>query len=415
MATAVGIAKEKAATISVPFFRPEIGAEERAEVDRVLASGWLTSGPMTQRFEREFATAVGSRHAVAMNSCTAALHLAVEALGLKAGDAVLVPTMTFAATAEIVRYQGAFPVLVDCEPETCNIDLTDAERKVRALTKGSLPGIPAATPLKGIIPVHVGGWMCEMDELSDFASRHGLWIVEDAAHAFPAAWRKQTADDWRRCGEATADVTCFSFYANKTITTGEGGMAVCESEEIADRLRLMSLHGLSRNAWGRYTGSGSWDYRIIAPGFKYNMPDPLAAIGVHQLAKAEMFRQQREQIALRYLEELADLDEIMLPVSGALTNPIVAFVRDSTSARANFHQPRGVHRRIEAGRREHLCALETAASSSLLRGKFRLDGRGLPRGIARMAVESESAAVSGYEDRRDRSRDLNRAKGMQGA
>lgn len=308
--------KEEPCSIQVPFFRPQIGPEEREELDRVVASGWLTSGPMTRRFEQEFAAAVGARCAVAMNSCTAALHLAVEALGLTAGDAVLVPTMTFAATAEIVRYQGAYPILVDCQEDTCNIDLADAELKIRALRKGKLGAVPRRATLKGIIPVHVGGWMCDLEEITAFASRHGLWIVEDAAHAFPAAWRKNGKSPWLRCGERTANVSCYSFYANKTITTGEGGMAVCESDEIANRMRLMCLHGLSHDAWGRYTGTGTWNYKIIAPGFKYNMADPLAAIGVHQLAKAERFRQQREAIAARFLEELKDLDQIALPVSG---------------------------------------------------------------------------------------------------
>lgn len=297
----------------IPFFRPDIGDEERAEVDNVLRSGWLTSGPMTERFQRDFAAAVCAPFAIAVNSCTAALHLAVEALGLRPGEAVLVPTMTFAATAEIVRYQGGIPVLVDCEPESCNIDIEDAERKIRMLKLGKLPGVPESSTVRGIIPVHVGGYMCDMGRLKQFARDHRLWMVEDAAHAFPAAWRGAASKPWRRCGERTADVTCFSFYANKTITTGEGGMAVCSDEAIAHQMKLMSLHGLSHDAWGRYSGKGTWDYRIVAPGFKYNMADPLAAIGVHQVAKAERLRESREALAALYSDALRDLEAVETP------------------------------------------------------------------------------------------------------
>src|SRR5436190_466557 len=188
--------------MKVPFFRPAIGEAEIAEVVNCLRSGWLTTGPVTRRFEEEFAQAVGAPQAVALNSATAALHLAVEALGLAPGQGVLVPTMTFAATAEIVRYMGAVPVLVDCEPDTLNIDLEDAELKLRQAERGELPGLP---PLKvtGIIPVHVGGLMIDRDRLRDFGARHGLWIVEDAAHAFPAAWRRNADEEWVRCGENT--------------------------------------------------------------------------------------------------------------------------------------------------------------------------------------------------------------------
>jgi perosamine synthetase len=250
-----------------------------------------------------------------VNSCTAALHLAVEALGLTRGQAVLVPTMTFAATAEIVRYQGAVPVLVDCDPSTFNMDLADAERKIELLRAGKLPAA-GNEPLKlvGIIPVHVSGLMMDLDAVNELARRHNLWVIEDAAHAFPAAWRPTEAAPWQRCGEGTAAVSCFSFYANKTITTGEGGMAVTDSEELASRMRMMSLHGLSHDAWGRYSGGVSWDYRIVEAGYKYNLTDVAAAIGVHQLARAEAMRQERETIARSYLEELAAVDAVELPV-----------------------------------------------------------------------------------------------------
>jgi perosamine synthetase len=300
--------------MNVPFFRPHLTDEEVKEVVSTLHSGWLTSGPKVHRFETKFAAALGGPHAVAVNSCTAALHLAVEALGLKPGDAVLVPTMTFAATAEIVRYQGAIPVLVDCDPVTTNMDLNDAARRLVQLKSGKLSAqVPKDLSLVGMIPVHVGGMMMNVEDIEDFAAEHGLWIVEDAAHAFPAAWRKDLGSPWQQCGERTATVSCYSFYANKTITTGEGGMAVTEDAQLAERIRLMSLHGLSHDAWGRYTGGGSWDYKIIAPGYKYNLTDIAAAIGIQQLDRAEQMRQRREAIACRYREALADVNEIDLP------------------------------------------------------------------------------------------------------
>jgi len=302
--------------MNVPFFRPSITDAEIAEVVSCLRSGWLTTGPVAKRFEKAFAEAVGGRHAVAMNSCTAALHLAVEALGLGPGQAVLVPTMTFAATAEIVRYQGAVPILVDCDPITCNMDLADAARKLELARAGKLP-IADAEHLEpvGIIPVHVGGLMMDVAQVQAFAAAHGLWVVEDAAHAFPAAWRPDEHHAWQRCGEGTAAVSCYSFYANKTITTGEGGMAVTEDETLADRMRMMSLHGLSHDAWGRYSG-GSWDYRIVAPGYKYNLTDVASAIGLEQLKRAEEMRLSRENLAKTYCAELADLEEIELPPLG---------------------------------------------------------------------------------------------------
>jgi dTDP-4-amino-4,6-dideoxygalactose transaminase len=302
--------------MQVPFFRPEMGDDEINEVIEVLKSGWLTSGPRVKRFESEFAQAVGAKHAIALNSCTAALHLAVEALGLKAGEGVLVPTQTFAATAEVVRYLGAIPILVDCDSTATNMCLEDAARKLSDLKAGKLPAsIPASTRVVGIMPVHVGGLMMRIDAVRNFAHEHDLWIVEDAAHALPAAWKDESGA-WQKCGENTADVTCYSFYANKTITTGEGGMAVTDDDALAERMRLMSLHGLSRDAWDRFSGGGVWDYKIVAPGFKYNLTDIAAAIGIHQLARAEELRLQRETVAKTYLRVLADIPEIELPPRG---------------------------------------------------------------------------------------------------
>src|SRR6266540_3634133 len=215
--------------VQVPFFRPSLA---EAEIDAVVAcvrSGWLTTGPRTKQFEAAFAESVGAKHAIALSSGTAALHLAVEALRLRPGQAVLVPTMTFAATAEVIRYQGATPILVDCDAETLNMDLADAERKLEALRAGLLP-LDRHLHVAGIIPVHAGGLMMDMKAVTEFAARHRLWVVEDAAHAFPAAFRAGSGEPWCRCGENTSAVTCFSFYANKTITTGEGGMATTSDQ-----------------------------------------------------------------------------------------------------------------------------------------------------------------------------------------
>jgi perosamine synthetase len=282
-----------------------------------LRSGWLTTGEKVKRFESDFAAAVGCRHAVAVNSCTAALHLGVEALGLKAGQAVLVPTMTFAATAEVVRYQGAIPILVDCDPTTLNLSLEDAARKLDQVRNYRLSGVSTSISpdirTVGIIAVHVGGMMMAVDQIQDFASLEGLWTVEDAAHSFPAAWRRNSQARWQRCGEGTADVSCFSFYANKTITTGEGGMAVTNNTDLATRMRMMSLHGLSQDAWDRYSKGGTWDYKITAPGFKYNLTDIAGAIGIHQVARAESLRKSRETLAQRYRELLTSVDEIEVP------------------------------------------------------------------------------------------------------
>jgi dTDP-4-amino-4,6-dideoxygalactose transaminase len=298
--------------LQVPFFRPSLGDQEVNEVVETLRSGWLTSGPRVKRFEDSFAEAVGATNAVAVNSCTAALHLAVEALGLKAGQGVLVPTMTFAATAEVVRYQGAIPVLVDCDPLALNLDLSDAARKLKnfqALGKDNTK----PTKIVGIMPVHVGGLMIDLGRLQEFARAHKFWVVEDAAHAFPAGWRPDSKHSWQQRSNGPGTVTCYSFYANKTITTGEGGMAVTNNAKLARRIRLMSLHGLSHDAWGSYSANGNWDYKIVAPGYKYNLTDVAAAIGIHQLDRAEPMRRERESIARQYCTELAAVKQIELP------------------------------------------------------------------------------------------------------
>jgi len=305
-------------SMNVPFFRVYIEDPEIREVEDVLRSGWLTTGSRVKRFEKMFKNAVGASNALAVNSCTAALHLAVEAMDLGSGDGVLVPTHTFASTAEVVRYCGAVPVLVDCDPVTLNMDLDDAQRKITAVRRGELArAVPADTRIVGMIPVHVAGYMMNLERIDAFTEKHGIWYVEDAAHAFPAALRSGAAAEWRQCGSGLSRAACFSFYANKTITTGEGGMVITGDGEMADRMRRMSLHGLSKDAWSRYSGGASWDYRIIAPGFKYNMTDIAAAVGIHQLDRAESLRRERERIAGMYDALLADVNGVSVPMRDA--------------------------------------------------------------------------------------------------
>jgi len=291
--------------MEVPFFRPEISDEEINEVIDTLRSGWLTTGPKTKKFEQEFAKNVKAPHAVAVNSCTAALHLALEALHLGGDEAVLVPAMTFAATAEVVRYLNAEPVLVDVDPATLQLDLEDCERRYEVVSRRK--------KVVGIMPVHIAGLMVPMDKVNEFARKRSLWVVEDAAHSFPAAWRENSASPWRNCGVGDSEVTCFSFYANKTITTGEGGMATTHRDDLFDRMRVMSLHGISKDAWKRFSSSGGWYYEIVAPGFKYNLTDVASSIGIHQLQKAEAMRVKREKVARTYFEKLGGLEAVELP------------------------------------------------------------------------------------------------------
>lgn len=279
----------------LPFHAPDIGEEEIAEVSSVLRSGWLTTGPKVKEFEQEFAAMVGAKHAVAVNSCTAALHLALEAAGVGEGDEVLVPTMTFAATAEVVTYFKAKPVLIDCTADTLNIDTERIE-----------PAITDKT--KAIIPVHFAGHPCDLKQIQSIASTRGLHVIEDAAHALPARYQGKMVG-------SIGDSTCFSFYATKNITTGEGGMVTTDNAEWAARMRMMSLHGLSRDAWNRYSSHGSWYYEILSAGFKYNLTDMAAALGLAQLKKCERFWKARERYAALYREGFHDLPEIICPTA----------------------------------------------------------------------------------------------------
>jgi dTDP-4-amino-4,6-dideoxygalactose transaminase len=278
----------------VPFHVPQIDDEEIHSVVETLKTGWLTTGAKVKRFEEDFARYLGSRHAVAVNSCTAALHLALEAVGIEEGDEVIVPTMTFTASAAVVLYLKAKPVLVDCLADTLNIDPDQIERAITSRTKA-------------IIPVHFGGQPCDMEPILDIARRHNLYVIEDAAHALPAKYHGRAVG-------TIGDITCFSFYATKTITTGEGGMATTESPEWAARMRMMSLHGISHDAWKRYTKEGSWYYEVLCPGFKYNLTDIGAAIGIEQLKKSDAFGVVRNNIAAAYNEAFAHLPEIQTPI-----------------------------------------------------------------------------------------------------
>jgi len=250
----------------------------------------LTTGPKACEFEKKFAAFLGyGVQAVAVNSATAGLHLALEACGVGPGDSIIVPTLTFTATAAVVRYLGAEVVLVDVEPGTYLIDLADAERRVTARCKA-------------IMPVHFGGFPCDMQAVLAFGRRHDLRVIEDAAHALPAQ------RDGRFVGTWESDTTVFSFYANKTITTGEGGMLVTRDPSIAARARVMRTHGINRDSFDRFRKVGaSWAYDVVAPGFKYNLTDVAAAIGLVQLSKAEALRKSRQKVALQYMERLAGL------------------------------------------------------------------------------------------------------------
>ena len=269
--------------LQVPFFRPSIGDEEIERVVECLRSGWLTTGPNTTAFETEFAKVMGGEYeAIAVNSATAALHLGLDALGVGPGDEVIVPTLTFTATAEVVRYMGARPVFVDIDPETLCLDIA---KTAEAITPNT----------KTIMPVHFAGRPCDMTALSTLADTHNLTILDDAAHALPAHHQGDLI------GAAGADVTAFSFYANKTMTTGEGGMLVTRNQEIAERARVMRLHGIDRDVFNRFSDNqAGWIYDVVAPGYKYNMTDIAAAMGRVQLSKINRFHIQRTELAARY-------------------------------------------------------------------------------------------------------------------
>lgn len=282
------------------FHQPDITELEIESVVKTLRSGWLTSGPMTQEFEKRFSETIQAQHALAVTSCTAALHLALEALGIGPGDEVIVPTLTFTATAEAVMYLGATPVISDVCPRTMLMRLEDIEALVTEKTKA-------------IMPVHVAGLPVDLDPILEFAKEKGIAIVEDAAHALPAKYKGRWIG-------SISDLTCFSFYATKTMTTGEGGMLTTSREDYAKRVKIMRQHGIDRDAWSRDSSVFAWQYEVIESGFKYNMPDVNAAIGVAQLKRLDEMWKRRTQISNIYFDILKDCSEIELPSKPAHAN-----------------------------------------------------------------------------------------------
>ena len=285
--------------IQVPFHRPSIGQEEIDEVVRTLKSGWLTTGPRTAQFEREFQDYVGAPHALAVNSCTAGLHLALAALGIGPGDEVITTPLTFCATVNVILHTGATPVLADVG-EDGNIDPASVAARISERTKA-------------IVPVHLAGLPCDMDALWDLARRHKLHLIEDAAHAAGALYRGHPVGAGNPETGARSDAVAFSFYATKNLTTGEGGMVTTHDAALADTMKVLCLHGISKDAWNRYTDRGKWFYEVLVAGFKYNLTDIQSAIGIHQLRKLEEFTRIRARYAALYNGILGDCEEFELP------------------------------------------------------------------------------------------------------
>lgn len=288
-------------THSIPFALPDIDDAEINEVVDTLRSGWITTGPKVNIFEKAFAKYIGVDYALAVNSATSGLHLALEAIGLKAGDKVITTTFTFASTAEVVNYLGAEPIFCDIDLKTFNIDVNQLERLCQKLCEKDGHNI------KAIMPVHFAGQACNMTEIKRIAEKFSLLVVEDAAHALPSTHKNKNIGTF-------GDITVYSFYATKTLTTGEGGMIVTNNAEYNNRMSIMRLHGFSTDTWDRYhSEKSSWYYEIVAPGYKYNMTDIAAAMGIHQLKKCSHFFEKRNRIATKYYQELSGLENIELP------------------------------------------------------------------------------------------------------
>jgi dTDP-4-amino-4,6-dideoxygalactose transaminase len=276
----------------LPFSPPCLDEDEIAEVTEALRSGWITTGPKCREFEEAFRERLASPAALAVNSCTAALHTALAVLGIGPGDEVITSTLTFCSTVSVIEHVGATPVLVDVEPDTLNMDPQAVAAAVTERTRV-------------ILPVHYAGHPCDMDAIWAIAKKHGLEVLEDAAHALPARYRGR----WIGSGE---NPVAFSFYATKNLTTGEGGM-LTGSEAFIEKARVASLHGMNKDAWKRYDKGGSWYYEVVMPGFKYNLPDVLAAIGLAQLRKLERMQARRREVVAAYRKAFADLP-VELPV-----------------------------------------------------------------------------------------------------
>ncbi|MGG1419908.1 DegT/DnrJ/EryC1/StrS family aminotransferase [Bacillus subtilis] len=277
----------------LPYSLPLIGKEEIQEVTETLESGWLSKGPKVQQFEKEFAAFVGAKHAVAVNSCTAALFLALKAKGIGPGDEVITSPLTFSSTANTIIHTGATPVFADIDENTLNIDPVKLEAAVTPRTKA-------------VVPVHFGGQSCDMDAILAIAQNHGLFVLEDAAHAVYTTYKQ------RMIG-SIGDATAFSFYATKNLATGEGGMLTTDDEELADKIRVLSLHGMSKAAWNRYSSNGSWYYEVESPGYKMNMFDLQAALGLHQLKRLDDMQKRREEIAGLYQTAFQRIPGLITP------------------------------------------------------------------------------------------------------
>lgn len=275
------------------FAQPSISEQEIQEVVDTLQSGWLTIGPKTHKFEENFRNYIGSRHSIAVNSCTAGIHLSLIAAGVEPGCEVITTPFTFAATSHVILHVGAKPIFVDIEKDTFNIDVERIEAAITSRTRA-------------IIPVHIAGHPCDMNEIMSIAKRHRLFVIEDAAHALAAKY-------YDRPIGTIGDMTVFSFYATKNITTGEGGMVTANNDDFAEKIRLLSLHGISKDAWKRYSNDGSWFYDVIYPGYKYNMSDIQAAIGLWQLKQLDQFQKKRHEYARIYNEAFKNLPEIEIP------------------------------------------------------------------------------------------------------
>ena len=279
----------------IPFHRPTVGLEEEQAVVRVLRSGWLTTAREAKAFEDEFAEATGARHALAVSSATAGLHLAIEAAGVRPGDKVITTPYTFTSSAEVIRYLGADPLFVDVREDDLNIDPNLVEQAV------------TGDRVRAVMPVHIGGHPAQMRRIMESANEAGVAVIEDAAHAFPGTCEGRSTGTWGTAG-------VYSFYATKTITTGEGGMIVTNDDALAKRMSVMRLHGIDREVWDRYTSERpSWQYDVVDAGYKYNLPDLLAAIGRVQLQRADQFASERRSIARGYTESLGSLDFLECP------------------------------------------------------------------------------------------------------
>lgn len=283
----------------IPFALPDIGEEEINEVVDCLKSGWVTTGPRAKQFENDFSKYIGCENAFAVNSATSGLHLALDAIGIKKGDKVIVPVNTFTATAEVVRYFDADPIFCDIEPKTFNISISALKEILNSHSEKE--------NIKAVMPVHIAGQACDMDKIIQLAREFNLKVIEDAAHALPTTYRNSIIG-------TLGDITVFSFYATKTICTAEGGMVVTNNKEFAKRINIMRLHGFDRDAWNRYNcDKPSWSYSIVAPGFKYNLTDIAASMGIHQLAKADSFFERRNKIAKEYTQAFKGIKEFTTP------------------------------------------------------------------------------------------------------